>query len=197
MRFAPPAYAQLGRAARPVVRALYRLQVVGAERVPATGPLVVTANHESAVDGFVLGTAIERELRFLVKAELWRWRALAWILDGLGAIAVARGRGDREALERARQALEVGQAVALFPQGTVRSRGPWQRGAAKLALVTGAPVLPVRLVGTAGALSRGRIGFPRLRVVIGEPLRVERAPATIAAARVLTERIQAAVEPLA
>jgi 1-acyl-sn-glycerol-3-phosphate acyltransferase len=86
--------------------------------------------------------------------------------------------------------------VAIFPQGHVRSNGPWHRGAAKLAFATGAPIVPVRLVGTARALSRGRIGLPRLRAVVGEPIRVERGPATIEAARELTDRLRATVEQL-
>jgi 1-acyl-sn-glycerol-3-phosphate acyltransferase len=63
--------------------------------------------------------------------------------------------------------------------------------------VTGAPLVPVRLVGTAQALSRGRIGFPRLRVIIGEPIEVECAPQDPAAATKLTERLRVAVESLA
>jgi 1-acyl-sn-glycerol-3-phosphate acyltransferase len=73
----------------------------------------------------------------------------------------------------------------------------WQRGAAHAALVTGAPLVPVRLVGTARALSRGKIGFSRLRVIIGEPIEVARAPEGPAAAPELTERLRLAVESLA
>src|SRR5262249_60905317 len=111
-------------------------------------------------------------------------------------LRLARGRGDRDGLGDARAALEAGGAVAVFPQGVVRSTGAWHRGAAKLALATGAPVVPVRLIGTASALSRGRIGLPRLVVLVGDPIEVERAASTIAAARSLTERLRAEVERL-
>ena len=70
-------------------------------------------------------------------------------------------------------ALEEGEAVAIFPQGRVRFDGPWLRGAARMALVTGAPILPVRLVDTGRALAPGTIGFPQLAALIGEPLEVE------------------------
>ena len=173
--FPAPTYAQARCFFGGVVRAMNRLDVVGADRLPATGPVVVASNHDSVLDGIVLGAAISRELRFLAKAELWRSRLLAWALDALGAIRIERGCGDHLALARVRQALETGQAVAIFPQGAVRGDRAWHRGAARMALATGAPLVPVRLVGTARALSLGRIGFPRLRVIVGEPIEVARA----------------------
>jgi 1-acyl-sn-glycerol-3-phosphate acyltransferase len=179
------------------VRAVYRLEVVGDDRIPPIGPLVVASNHDSILDGIILGAAISRDLRFLAKAELWRSRLLAWMLDGLGAIRVERGRGDHRALARVRQALEAGEAVAIFPQGAVRGDRVWHRGAARVALVTGAPLVPVRLIGTAQALARGRIGFPHLRVIVGDPIEVLRAPEDPASAAELTERVRAAVESLA
>jgi 1-acyl-sn-glycerol-3-phosphate acyltransferase len=180
----------------PIVRGLYRLEVAGSRSLPARGPTIVVANHESVLDPFVLACAVRRELRFLAKAELWRHRPVAGAMNALRAIKVERGRGDREALAEARRALERGDAVVIFPQGAVRATGPWHRGAAKLALATGAPIVPVRLVGTARALSTGRISFPRLRVLVGQPIVVQPAAATVAAARLLTERTRAAVESL-
>jgi 1-acyl-sn-glycerol-3-phosphate acyltransferase len=81
--FSAPAYAKVRRLFSGVVRAIYRIEVVGADRVPATGPAVVAPNHESFLDAIILGAAISRELRFVAKAELWRSRLLAWMLDGL------------------------------------------------------------------------------------------------------------------
>jgi 1-acyl-sn-glycerol-3-phosphate acyltransferase len=188
-------YDHVRRAVGPLVRAAYRLEVRGADRVPA-GPLVVAANHESVLDPFVLGTALPRTLHFVAKEELWRTPVSAWILDRMGAIPVARGRGDVSAMGRAREALERGAAVALFPEGGVRRPGPWLRGAARLALATGAPILPVRVLGTARALSPGRLGFPVVAVLVGEPVPVERARPTVADARALTRRVQHAVERL-
>ncbi|TKS62109.1 MAG: acyltransferase [Nitrospira sp.] len=195
--FPAPTYAQVRCFFGSIVRAMYRLEVVGANRLPVTGPVVIAPNHDSVLDGIVLGAVISRELRFLAKAELWRSRLLAWMLDGLGAIGIKRGNSDQLALARMRQALEAGQAVAIFPQGAVRGDRVWHRGAARMALVTGAPLVPVRLVGTAQALSRSRIGFPRLRVIVGEPIEVARAPEEPAAAAKLTERLRVAVESLA
>lgn len=192
-----PTYAQVRRFFGALVRAVYRLEVVGADRLPATGPAIVAPNHDSWLDGIVLGAAISRELRFVAKAELWRSRLLAWMLDGLGAIPIERGRSDYFAATRVLQALDAGQAVVIFPQGAVRGDRVWKQGAAHVALVTGAPLVPIRLVGTARALSRGKIGFPRLRVIVGEPIEVARAPEDPAAAAELTERLRVTVESLA
>jgi 1-acyl-sn-glycerol-3-phosphate acyltransferase len=195
--FSAPTYEQARRFFGNLVCAMYRLEVVGADRLPVTGPTVVAPNHDSVLDGIVLGAAISRELRFVAKAELWRSRLLAWALDGLGAIKIERGRNDHRALAQVRHALDAGQAVAIFPQGAVRGDRVWHRGAARVALVTGAPLVPVRLIGTAQALSRGKIMFPRLRVIVGEPIEVARGPEDPAAATALTERLRVAVESLA
>jgi 1-acyl-sn-glycerol-3-phosphate acyltransferase len=192
----PSVYRSVRALARPLVRVLYRLEVRDARRVPAAGPVIVVANHESVLDPIVLGCAIERELHFLAMAELWRYRHVGRALSLLGGIRIERGRGDRDALSQARAALEAGRAVAVFPQGIVRSTGGWHRGAAKLALATGSPIVPVRLIGTARALSRGRVGLPRLVIVVGEPIPVEAGRSTVAAARSLTDRLRGAVEQL-
>lgn len=183
----------------PLVRLLWRLRVEGAERLPA-GPVVLAANHESVLDPLVLGAAFRRQLHFLAKEELWRSRLLGRLLDACGTIRVGRGRGDREAVAAGVRALAAGHVVVVFPQGTAlphRSR-PWLRGAARLALAAGAPVLPVAIVNSERAIRphRLRIGFPRILVVVGEPIAVAPEKATVAAARGLTERIEAAVEEL-
>jgi 1-acyl-sn-glycerol-3-phosphate acyltransferase len=179
------------------VRAVYRLEVRGLERIPATGPLIVAANHESVIDPFVVGTAVPRILHFVAKDELWRIPSFAPLLDRLGGIPVARGRGDLAALERAFDVLARGDAVGLFPEGGVRREGAWLRGAARLALGSGAPLVPVRVLGTAAAVSPGRLGFPRLAVLVGDPIVVEAARPTVSAAKALTERLQRAVAALA
>jgi 1-acyl-sn-glycerol-3-phosphate acyltransferase len=120
---------------------------------PVTGPMVIAPNHDSVLDGIILGAAISRELRFSERRN-WQSRLLGWVLNGLGAVGIKRGGGDHLALARMRQAIKAGQAVAIFPQGAICGDRVWHRGAARLALVTGAPLVPVRLVGTARALSR-------------------------------------------
>lgn len=183
----------------PGIRRLGRLEVVGAENLPA-GPAVVVANHDSLSDPFFLGAAFERPLRFLAKRELWRNRVVGRLLDALGGIPVERSRGDLRAVASAAQALESGAVVAIFPQGTVlgASDRPWQRGAARLALTTGAPIVPVAIVGASDVLRPGtRVPrVARVRVVVGRPIVVDPGTPTIPASRDLTGRIREAVEAL-
>ena len=184
------------RVVAPVVRVVYRLEVRGQEHVPPVGPLVIAANHDSVIDPFVLAAAISRPTRYLGKAELWRVPLLRLWLDNVEAIPVERGRSDAGAIESAVAALEAGEVVGIFPEGGVAREGPWLRGAARMALATGAPLLPVRLLETRKALGRGQVGFPRLAALIGEPIAVERTSPTAELARELTDRLQAAVEAL-
>ncbi len=183
----------------PVSRAIWGVRPEYSSSLP-DGPLVVVSNHDSLADPFFLGTALDRPLRFVAKEELWANRAVGQLLDALGGIRVRRGRGDLEALASATEALRVGEAVAMFPQGTVlgSDERPWLRGAARLALVTGAPLLPVRIVGADRALRPGtRIPRrARVRVLVGEPIRVEPGPTTIAAARELTDRVRSTIASL-
>jgi 1-acyl-sn-glycerol-3-phosphate acyltransferase len=184
----------------PAVRAVWRLRVEGAANVPR-GPVIVVANHDSLSDPFFLATAIERPLRFLSKRELWRYRFIARVMDGLGGIPIERSRGDVAAVAAAARALQEGAAVAIFPQGTVLGPAdrPWQRGAARLALTTGAPVVPVAILGAAEVLRPGtrRLRRTTVRVVIGPPIVVERTSPTIPAARELTAQLRDAVRALA
>lgn len=174
----------------------YRIHVAGAELFPRRGGAVVVANHLSALDPFVLGVVVPRDMHFMAKEELWRARPVGWAMDRLGAFPVGRGRGDRDAVSRAVEVVRGGGVVGLFPQGAVRTEAPWLRGAARMALTVGAPIVPVRLFDTDRALAGRHVGFPRLRVAIGEPIQVVAGSTTIAAARELTARARAAVESL-
>lgn len=182
----------------PLARVVWRLDVRGAEHMPR-GPVIVAANHESLLDPLFLGAAFRRPIHFLAKEELFR-RPFGTLLRSLGAIPVERGRGDREAVAAGVRALGAGAAVGVFPQGTVIGAGerPWLRGAARLALLTGAPILPVCLVDTEKALrpAARTVGFPRVGALVGEPIAVAPGATTVAAARALTLRVRSAVEAL-
>lgn len=185
-------YRGIRRAVRLLARLLYRIEIVGC--VPQ-GPVVVAANHESLLDPPLLALAAEQPLHFLAKVELWRYRPGAWLMDALGGIPIRRDRRDLISVGRAEQLLRAGESVAIFPQGTVRG-GTWTRSAARLALLTGSSLVPVRIAGSARALSRGRIGLPLIRIVVGEPIPVAVARPTVSAARELTRRLQSNVEAL-
>ncbi len=189
-------YETYRRPLTPVVRAVYRLEVRGLEHVPDHGPLVVTGNHESILDPFFLSAAISRPIRYLGKSELWNVPLLPWLLASVEAIPVERGKSDAAAIASATAALEADEVVGLFPEGGVMRAGPWLRGAARMALATGTPLLPVRLLETRKALGKTSFGFPRVAVLVGEPIVVERTTATPELARALTDRLQSAVMAL-
>ena len=185
---------------RPIFMFVYRVQITGREHVPETGPCVLAANHVSVLDGFFLGIAVTRQVRFMAKMELHRVPIIKQILEGAGAFPVERGADAGRAVAAAVELLEQGAVVGVFPEGTSlpdKKRG-YKRGAARLALATGAPLVPVALVGTHLTLEprTHRIRLPRVRIVIGEPLRVERQEPTAEAATELTARLQKAIESL-
>jgi 1-acyl-sn-glycerol-3-phosphate acyltransferase len=156
---------------------------------------VVAANHESLLDPPLLALASPDPLHFLAKIELWRYPPGAWLMDALGGIPIRRDRRDLVSVGRAEELLRAGESVALFPQGTV-SGGAWTRGAARLALATGVPLVPVRIDGTARALSHRRIRFTKIRIIVGEAILVAPSRPTVASARELTQKLQARVEDL-
>jgi 1-acyl-sn-glycerol-3-phosphate acyltransferase len=195
-----PVYTVVERILRPLLTFVYRVQITGREHVPAAGPCVLAANHVSVMDGFFLGLSVTRQVRFMAKAELHRVPVVKQILEGAGAFPVERGADAGRAIAAAVKLLEEGAVVGVFPEGTSlpdRKAG-YKRGAARLALATGAPLVPVALIGTQLTLEprTHKIRLPRVRIVIGEPLRVERQEVTEEAATALTARLQTAIESL-
>jgi 1-acyl-sn-glycerol-3-phosphate acyltransferase len=174
---------------RTFMRRLYRVEVVGGDRIPRDGPCILTPNHESIFDPFILAVATTRPIHFMTKAELFRFRAVAAVLRSLGTFPVERGSGDRTAMSEAARWLERGEVLCVFPQGTSRQLvRKWHRGAARLALVTGAPLVPVRMTGTRNWPLRRRV-----RIEVGEPIFVSPAKPSVVAARDLTRRLEEAV----
>lgn len=177
---------------REALSALYRARVTGAERIPA-GPCILVANHESVLDPWFLCLATPRRVRFMAKAELWRWPLVRWGMEAYGTFPVERGNGDTGAMSRAGELLAEGAILGMFPRGTSKPAGNrvWHRGAARLALAHGAPLVPVRLSNTRQLAPRRAV-----EVHVGEPIAVVACRPTIAAARELTARAEAAVERL-
>jgi 1-acyl-sn-glycerol-3-phosphate acyltransferase len=174
---------------RRLITALYRVELRGAERVPATGGVILVANHESLFDPWLLALATPRPVRYMAKAELWRYPLIGRTLDAFKAFPVERGTGDSTAISNAAELLRRGEVLGMFPQGTSKqlARRIYRRGAARLALATGAPIVPVRLIGTRGFPRPGR---PPTRVLVGEPIHVEPAKPTLVAAKALTQRVE-------
>lgn len=178
---------------QPFFLTYFRMQRIGREHIPAEGPVIVAANHRSFLDPFVIATMARRPMYYVAKKELFRRPIAAWILNALGAFPVDRGTGDTEMIKTAKAILARGDIVLMFPEGTrIRpgSLGKARRGVGRLALETGAPVVPVAIHGTE-AIRRGwRIRPHRVRIRAGRQLRfpqVEDASPALAGA--VTNRI--------
>ena len=149
---------------QPVFHLYFRLSRIGREHLPESGPVILCANHRSFLDPFVIGTCLRRPVYYVAKEELFRHRFVAWMLNSLGAFPVVRGAGDQDMLATAKAILARGDAVLMFAEGTrIRpgALGRPKRGVGRLALETGAPVVPVAVIGTetcatAGASARTR-----------------------------------------
>src|SRR5918912_1153745 len=145
---------------QPAMRIWFRLERNGRENVPRRGPVILAANHRSFLDTFVVGVCLRRPVYFVAKQELFERRWQAWLLNALGAFPIRRGESDEESVATARRILERGDAVVIFPEGTrirTGALGPPRRGVGRLALISGAPVVPVAVKGTERARRRWRI----------------------------------------
>ena len=144
-----------------VLRVWFRMRVSGAEHVPSDGPAILAPNHKNFLDPFFIAIATRRPVRYMAKVELFRG-ALGWLLVRLGAFPVRRGEADAQAIETARAIVCAGGVVVVFPEGTRIEApdvlGSPHHGAGRLALETGAPIVPTAISGTShlwrGALPR-------------------------------------------
>ncbi len=149
---APIVYRVLRAMLRPLVIRLLRPTVEGVEHVPATGPAILCPNHLSAVDTVLVPMVVPRPVVYLAKSEYFRgpWR---WLFSSAGVVPVARegGSAGRASLDRGTDVLRSGALLAMFPEGTRSPDGRLYRGRTgpiRLALRTGAPIIPIGLIGT-------------------------------------------------
>lgn len=171
----------------PVLRVVLGMRVIGADNVPRTGAAVIAPNHKSYWDPFVLGAALPRPACGMGKAEVFQGLPGKFLL-ATGGFPVRRGESDEEALITARTVLARGDLLAVFPEGTLHRDGATlgqpKRGAARLAIEGGAPVIPVAMVG----LDKRRFHLPRrVQVSFGEPIPVADLAASPDHAAALTE----------
>jgi glycerol-3-phosphate dehydrogenase (NAD(P)+) len=170
----------------------FRLRRLGREHIP-DGGVVLAANHRSFLDPFAIGCCLRRPVYFLAKQELFENPILGWFINCMGAFPVRRGASDEESMATALMLLERGEALVIFPEGTRIRAGSLaqpKRGVGRLALQSGAPVVPVAITGSERARAGWRIRPVKVHVRCGPPLtfpRVER-PSPFLAGEV-TERI--------
>jgi 1-acyl-sn-glycerol-3-phosphate acyltransferase len=182
---------------KPFLLAFFRISRIGREHVP-DGAVILAANHRSFLDPFVVGICLNRPVYFVAKKELFDRRLVGWFLNCLGAFPIRRGESDEESVETAKQILARGDALVIFPEGT-RTRegslGRAKRGVGRLALESGAPVVPVAVHGTEHARRGWRLRPVKVKVRLGRPLtfpRVESASRKLATE--VTARIWPCVE---
>jgi len=187
---------------RPLRRA-YGIDVDGAERVPV-GPGILAANHRSFMDSVFLALVVDRPVSFLAKAEYFDRRRTAWIFRSTGQIPLRRGSpaGARRALDAALEVLAEGGVVGVYPEGTRSRDGMLHRGnlgAARLAAASGAPIVPVGLIGTEAVQAPGQ-RLPRVgksvTVRFGSPLRLDPRDANHRDLRDTTDRMMADIATL-
>lgn len=168
----------------PIIGILARVEVRGGERIPKTGPVVVGSNHMSVIDPVYLVRAFWKQgrlARFLAKQSIWKVPVIGAVMSASGQIPVDRTGGAASSLRAAEQLVETGSLLLVYPEATLtRDPALWpmkgKTGAARLALESGAPLLPIAHWGVQQVLPPyGKLRwwpFPRKRIIVlvGEPL---------------------------
>ena len=155
----------------------FRARGHGAEKVPTEGPVILAPNHFSFMDHFFVGAFIRRRVRFMAKSQLFV-PPLQWVYTHGGVFPVRRGFQDEEAFVTADGILERGGAIVMYCEGGRSRTGEMsalpRRGIGRLALESGAPVVPVAIHGSSHVRNWKRGHFPKVTVSFGDPVRWER-----------------------
>jgi glycerol-3-phosphate dehydrogenase (NAD(P)+) len=164
----------------PFFLAYFRYARTGREHARVKGGLIVASNHRSFLDPFAVGGCLpwRRPMNYVAKVELFERRWQGWLLSRLGAFPIRRGESDEESMETARMIVERGGAVCIFPEGTRTRRGTLgnpKRGVGRLALQTGAPVIPTAVLGTEHVRRGWRIRPRKVKVRLGKAMTFPRA----------------------
>ncbi|MFX0100115.1 MAG: lysophospholipid acyltransferase family protein [Candidatus Hodarchaeota archaeon] len=165
----------------PMVKEMFkhylRLEIKGQEHTPPHGPLIVAANHGSFLDPIIISASVYRQIHWMSKKENFDFPIVKSIFKLWSAFPVDRGSGDKKAMGAALDHLANGRTVGIFPEGTRRHSADTHlmklhNGAAKLAVMTGASILPVMTTGTFSMLKKGEF-FPKpvkVKLFIGKPI---------------------------
>jgi 1-acyl-sn-glycerol-3-phosphate acyltransferase len=160
---------------------LWRVRGHRPERVPAVGPVILAPNHASFLDHFFIGTSLRRKVQFMAKSQLFK-KPMDAIFSHGGVFPVRRGYADEDAFVTAVTVLDRGGVVAMYAEGGRSRSGELaskpRRGIGRLALLSGAPIVPVAIHGSTHVRNWKRLQFPKVRVYYGEPFRYERVEET-------------------
>jgi 1-acyl-sn-glycerol-3-phosphate acyltransferase len=151
-------------------------RAIGSEKVPG-GPLILAPNHASFMDHFFAGAFVRRRIQFMAKSQLFTNPIATWIFNHGGVFPVRRGHQDDEAFISAYKILERGGAIGMYCEGGRSRNGQIaaeaRPGIGRLALESGAPVVPVAILGSYQVRNWKRLQFPRVTVSYGDPFRFE------------------------
>lgn len=155
----------------------FRARTISSDHVPPSGPVILAPNHFSFMDHFFVGSAIRRKVRFMAKSQLFS-RPMQWIYSPGGVFPVRRGHRDEEAFLTANTILDRGGCVAMYCEGGRSRSGDLAErakpGIGRLALQSGAVIVPVAIHGSSHVRNWKRLQFPKVTVQFGEPFRFER-----------------------
>lgn len=180
------------RVCRVIVRSamtlLFRAEVIDPHFVPAEGPVILCSNHRSLLDPPLVACYLNRQVKFMAKAELFAVPGFSWLIRTLGAFPVQRGGMSMETMKTAIRVLQEGHVLVVFPEGTRQKSGKLgegKKGAASMALRSGAKIVPVAMIGDYKP-------FRRMKIVYGQPIDAAAAVADLPPAErsdALTARI--------
>jgi len=155
----------------------FRARSINSDNVPAAGHAILAPNHFSFMDHFFLAAFMRRKVRFMAKSQLFN-PPLQWIYTHGGVFPVRRGYADEEAFITAEKILAEGGTVAMYCEGGRSRTGhvgeTAKRGIGRLALESGAPIVPVAIFGSQRVRNWKRLQFPKVTIQYGEPFRYER-----------------------
>jgi 1-acyl-sn-glycerol-3-phosphate acyltransferase len=159
----------------PYLLIFYRARCIDSRHIPVEGPVIIAPNHFSFLDHFFVAVYLRRKVHFMAKSQLFK-RPMQFIYTHGGVFPVRRGHQDAEAFVTAEAVLARGDIVVMYAEAG-RSRtselGKPRHGLGRLALESGAPVVPTAIAGTEGVRNWRRLQFPKVTVQFGEPVRFE------------------------
>jgi 1-acyl-sn-glycerol-3-phosphate acyltransferase len=160
---------------------IYRVRAIGVGNVPREGALVLAPNHFSQMDHFFVGVYLRRKIRFMAKSQMFGPPVLTYIYKHGGVFPVRRGQHDEEAFKTAYELIDQEEMLLVYAEGgRSRSRelGKPKPGVGRIALESGAPIVPVAIHGSAQVRGWKRLHFPKVTIEFGRPMpfAVEPAP---------------------
>lgn len=175
-----------------LLKPFYRMEVIGQENIPDSGPVIICSNHISNFDPPIVGCSATREIHFLAKEELFEKKWLGKLLTSLNAFPIKRGMKDRQALRHALNLLKEGKVLGLFPEGTRSKTGELGEGLSGIgffALRSDAIVVPCVIIGPY------KIGH-KLKIVFGSPVEMTPLREEKASAKEATDKIMGEIKVL-